>query len=71
MIVHIEAIYESGLLKLQKPLPLPEHTAVAALVKSPLGTREEEDAWRFIQEGLPPYATEGRSKGTGRLHRII
>jgi|ERR1035437_2245744 two-component system NtrC family response regulator len=73
MIVRIEAIYESGLLKLQEALPLPEHTKVTALLKSPLGTREEEAAWHFIQEGLPPYATEGQLEGSGAAasHNII
>ena len=73
MVVRIEAIYESGMLKLQKALPLPEHTAVTALVKSPLGTREEEDAWQFIQEGLPLYTTEGQFEGPAAFasHDII
>src|ERR1035441_204308 len=73
MVVRIEAIYESGMLKLQKALPLPEHTAVTALVKSPLGTREEEDAWQFIQEGLPLYTTEGQFEGpaTSASHNRI
>jgi two-component system NtrC family response regulator len=47
MIVRIEAIYESRMLKLREALPLPEHTTVTAQVKLPLGTREEEDAWQL------------------------
>jgi DNA-binding NtrC family response regulator len=47
MIVRIEAIYESRMLKLEKALPLPEHTTVTAQVKLPPGTGEEEDAWQL------------------------
>jgi two-component system NtrC family response regulator len=73
MIVHVEAIYESGMLKLKEALPLPEHTTVTALVKSPLGTAEEADAWKFIQEGLRTYAIEGqiRDWGEATSHNIV
>ena len=59
MIVPVEAVYESGKLRLQSSLPLPEYTIVTALVKSPLGTSEEEDAWQFIQQQLQRYTIGG------------
>jgi two-component system NtrC family response regulator len=73
MIVPVEAIYESGKLRLQNALPLPEYTIVTALVKSPLGTREEEDAWQLIQAKLQRYATEGRFEDfeVSASHNII
>ncbi len=59
MILHVEGTYESGMLKLKESLPIPEHTTIIGLIKSPLGTRSEDDAWRLIQDSLAFYATTG------------
>ncbi len=49
MIIPVEAIYESGKLTLQKPLPLPENAVVTGLIKSSLGIHQEDTAWQKIQ----------------------
>jgi predicted DNA-binding antitoxin AbrB/MazE fold protein len=33
MIYHVKAVYENGVLKLEQPLPLPEHEPVRVVVR--------------------------------------
>ncbi len=52
MSFELEAIYENGTLKLDRPLPLAEHQRVKVVVQQPATTQtgEVEDSWKVLQE---------------------
>jgi predicted DNA-binding antitoxin AbrB/MazE fold protein len=53
MALTVEAVYENGVLKLERPLPLPEHERVQVTVHAPVAA---------------PQALEAVRRGYGLLH---
>jgi predicted DNA-binding antitoxin AbrB/MazE fold protein len=47
MMLEAEAVYETGVLKLERPLPLEEHQRVTVHIM-PRAERVSQDAWREI-----------------------
>ena len=52
MSFELEAVYENGVLKLDRLLPLVEHQRVKVVVQEPAGaqTGEAKDWWKVLQE---------------------
>ena len=53
MSFELEAIYENGVLKLDRPLPLEEHQRVKVVVQEPKAdseNRQGKDWWKVLQE---------------------
>ena len=52
MSFELEAVYENGMLKLDRPLPLVEHQRVKVVVQESAGTQPDEgkDPWQVLQE---------------------
>jgi predicted DNA-binding antitoxin AbrB/MazE fold protein len=52
MSFEVEAVYENGMLKLDRPLPLVEHQRVKVVVQEPADakTGEGKDWWKALQE---------------------